>query len=554
MDRRHFIKLSAALAVGAITQSACDDDPQGASADPADGLSASDTSGATTQPDAMTDLGADVATDAAADAVTDAATDAVEPPINYPRGEPLTFADSPVSAADPTASDGAQPFAFDPFASPEDAAGFPMGVQAGAMTSAGALLWTWVAPDIATSSVRLRVWRESTGGEVLLVLDQEVTPDDGGYVHVPVDGLAAGTRYRYAFGALDPLAPDPTAPDAWAARSRIGAFRTAFLEDGVGTLRIGASTCTNLRNTPYSSLQRLADADLDLFVHLGDMSYNDGARDLTGYREIWGRTLREPHMQALLASTGFYITWDDHEIDNNWNPEIFPAARLADAKRAFFETLAVPRPADDRIWRSYRWGKTAEVFLLDCRSERKPSTNQSDNPIYISPAQMDWIKQALLDSPCRFKVILNSVPATLFPGILGGTLLDAWGGYQAQRQVLIDHITNNNLRDVWFLSGDFHFGFISRLADQGDSRNLWEVAVGPGASNANPVPVGAALNLRGFDAEINFPPSMFRYWSAETKVATILTLDPVAATLRAQFIVGDTGEVLFDEALQQVMP
>jgi histidinol dehydrogenase len=49
--------------------------------------------------------------------------------------------------------------------------------------------------------------------------------------------------------------------------------------------------------------------------------------------------------------------------------------------------------------------------VLDSRSERLPSTITSEHEQYLSRAQMDWFKQALVDSPCTFKVIMNSVPA-----------------------------------------------------------------------------------------------------------------------------------------------
>ena len=46
-----------------------------------------------------------------------------------------------------------------------------------------------------------------------------------------------------------------------------------------------------------------------------------------------------------------------------------------------FDELDVPP------WRRFRWGRTAEVFILDCRSERRPSTRSTNPPnssTYIS--------------------------------------------------------------------------------------------------------------------------------------------------------------------------
>jgi alkaline phosphatase D len=549
MDRRRFLKWTAAFAVTTLTQSACDDDGSTSGADTAAAdTGATDTGGGTDAADSSG--GEDSGTGADAQDATDAG-DAVEdvthPPPDYPRGEAPVFEASEVAPADPGAVDGAQAFAFDPEAVTEDAALFPCGVQAGEMTAAGCLLWTFV--EDAAQALSVRVWRPSqVAGEVLLVSEQAGVLGADGYVHVQVEGLAAGTVYFYAFGVAD-----VADASVWTARSRVGRVRTAFLEDGVGVVRIGASTCTNYSQVPFTSLDHMAKANLDMFLHLGDMTYNDSASDLESYRALWQRTLREPNMQAVLASTGFYMTWDDHEVDNNWNIENIPPARFATAKDAIYETLALARLEDDRMWRSHRWGSTLEIFALDCRGERRPSTIESESPVYIGAEQMAWLKAGLLNSPCRFKVVLNSVPATLFPGFLSGAALDNWNGYQVQRKELLDHIIDNNVRDVWFLSGDFHFGFISRLERHGNPSQLWELAVGPGASNSNPLPIAVAQGLRGFEEEKEFPDDMFPYWSPETKVATILELDAAAGTLRAQYILGDTGEVLFDEVLRQVM-
>ena len=53
------------------------------------------------------------------------------------------------------------------------------------------------------------------------------------------------------------------------------------------------------------------------------------------------------------------------------------------------------RTAPERIWRKVPFGKTADVFVLDTRGERKPSTRGSANPVYVSREQMDWLKREL---------------------------------------------------------------------------------------------------------------------------------------------------------------
>ncbi|MBX5482132.1 MAG: alkaline phosphatase D family protein [Myxococcaceae bacterium] len=430
---------------------------------------------------------------------------------------------------------------------PIDEAAFPLGLQAGAMRKDSALLWTrFVADAVPPGAVaKLWVWRDGrNAGEVILVHELPVEPAARGYAHVPVSGLAPATWYRYAFFV--------EADGAFIGRTVVGRFRTAFPDDWDWPLTVAATTCTNFKFAPYVALQAMAEEPADLFLHLGDMSYNDGAFYLSEYEERWQRTLRDPGYRALLPRMGLYATWDDHEISNNFDPEAMQAtapSQLADAKQAFFETLAVERGPNDRLWRSYRWGRTAEFFVLDSRTERRPSTRESDEPIYLSPEQLAWLKQALEESPAHFKVLLNSVPMTNFPPPLWGLQGDRWQGYQAQRRALLDFIAARHIENVWFLSGDFHLGFVTRLDREGPDRDLWEIAVGPGGNGNNPL----ALVLEGDDPqnrELAFPSAQFAYASGDI-AGTFLTFDPKQNAVRVRFVDPVTRADRYDAWLHQ---
>jgi alkaline phosphatase D len=428
---------------------------------------------------------------------------------------------------------------FNAIGVPERPEDFPMGVASGAMQHDRFLAWTFVEDRRPR---RLRVWREQEQrGVVLLVHDQDVMPDEAGYLKAWVDDLAPFTQYRFAFFEFDEQGRALT-------RSELGRTKTALPPGSLRPVTIGASACTNFRNRPYLSIGAVANEPIDLFVHLGDMSYNDAANDLDSYRELWRQTLTEPNYRQLMSSVGFYGTWDDHEIENNLNPEFFNPSELAAAKRAFFETLPVEQGAQGQLWTSYQWGDTLEVFVLDSRTERKPTTRNFGGATYISPEQLAWLQRRLLDTTARFKVILSSVPITNMPP-LWISEDDRWEGYQAQRDQLLGFIDENNIRNVWFLAGDFHVGFAGRVEPSGDWARMWEVAVGPGASGSNPL---TALSDGGLlDPELVFPSGQFAYGSGRTQVLTTLTFDPRRDEVRVYFEDVTTGEVLFDEALSE---
>lgn len=442
-----------------------------------------------------------------------------------------------VANPEPEPEDGAQAVSFDPEAVPRDDAAFPDGVLAGDMAATRARLWTRVADPSA--GFTLRVWREAeAAGEVLLVVDTAVSPNSAGYLEVEVEGLGP-SGYVYAFFDA-----------ALSRRSPIGRFRTAFAEGDLRPLSLGLVACTNYQRAPFPALGLLAEERPDVVIHLGDLSYNDGATDLDTYRRLYRRTLQTETYRALLGNAGIYPTWDDHEITNNFDPETLEPARLALATQAWFETLPVPEDAPLRLWRSHRWGATAEIFMLDCRSERKPSTLGSGAEEYISEAQMSWLLEALEQSPCHFKIIASSVPFTRLFGLWNLAKADRWQGYEAQRERLLAHLVDRVSGRVIFVAGDFHCGFVSRVEPEGPGTDIFEVTVSTAPASINPV---AALYETGdVEPENTFPPEQFPFGTGKPYCATTLVLDPLNDEAKVKFVDGSEanfGTVLYDALL-----
>lgn len=443
--------------------------------------------------------------------------------------------------------DAAKLVPYDPVISMEEAPDlFPYGVQAGAMTTSSVLLWT---SAFRLPAVWVSVWRPSDELDSVYLVEEREVRVENGFARARVEGLGSG-RYYYAF-ATAAGAPWNQVGALRIQRSAIGTFRTAFGDDESEPLTIAGLTCTSLRNAPFTALDLLAGEPADLILHLGDMSYNDAATTLPAYREKWRQTLARPEYQAALASAGFYMTWDDHEIDNDFNPETMDPARLAAAKQAFFETLAIERGEGDRLWRSYRWGKTAEIFVVDSRSERLPSTRSSDNPIYISERQMTWLKRGLVNSPSRYKVVMNSVPMAQMGALWDFAAFDRWEGYRKQRDELVTHLVDNEVEDVLFLSGDFHCGFVTRLDRKGPARRYWEIAVGPTGNGPNPIP--ALAESGDLPLEETFPADQFVYFHPTDRAMTYVTLDVDEDGPRVRFVDGrdaSFGATLFDDVLR----
>jgi alkaline phosphatase D len=399
---------------------------------------------------------------------------------------------------------------------PPESPVFPLGIASGEARPDGAIVWTRYT---GAAQLTLKTWRED--GEASTALPVPVSADDEGFVHVPVTGLEAGTWYRFQFTeVLD---------GSEVGHSEVGRFRTAFAADALLPLRLGAVSCTHQKYPLDPLLQAAARDDLDAFLVLGDFLYADGATTSGEYRDIWNEALgRHPH-QRLRAKTSLVTTWDDHEVVDNFDAELALSGLVNEGRARFFEYQPVrPNPAaPSRMWRSLRWGRTAELFVLDCRGERHPERQE-----YVSREQLDWLKNGLATSPCAFKLILNSVPITEFPGPLFGLQThDRWEGFPAQRTELLEHIDSRGITGVLWVSGDFHLGTVGRVSRRGPGSKAIEALVGPGGQRANTSPTYPSPPQFDFATGVN------NY--------VLIDLDPATVTARLRYVSG-SGKTIED--------
>ena len=416
---------------------------------------------------------------------------------------------------------------FDPGSFMDDALRFPLGVQSGDVNAQNAVLWTRYLGNTDLKLVVFEDGYEENPG--IVVLEAPATIKDGGFVHVEVSGLEAYTNYRYCFYEVG--------EEAASYRSVIGLLRTAPASDEALPLVFGAASCINDNFMPYDTLEQAGSDDLDFFILAGDIVYADGSESLKDYRTVWGEAFADPGFQKLFRTTPTYSTWDDHEVDNNWNPELIDSGKLEVATQSFFDFLAIREPeVPNRVWRSYRWGKTAEIFLLDCRSERRNSEG-----VYISEEQMNWLKESLSSSDAVFKIIVNSVPVTDMPFWYVAEN-DRWEGFPGQREEILSFIEEEVEGALW-LTGDFHFGGIMKIGSPGSTYDEHvEVMVGPAAQFPNPLWVGVqnAVTVQG-----QFP------FLTGTLNYTRFTLDPISdpPSVLVEFVTG-SGSIVHATTLR----
>jgi alkaline phosphatase D len=202
----------------------------------------------------------------------------------------------------------------------------------------------------------------------------------------------------------------------------------------------------------------------DLMLWIGDNTYTREGDWSTwgGFLHRYTHTRSLPEMQALLASTHNYATWDDHDYGPNdadrsfWNKEM--------ASKAFgtFWPSAPGKPlGDGPVTSTFIWGD-CQFFMLDDRWFRAPNGDLDSSKSYFGDAQIDWLIDALTFSKANFKIISCGGQV-----INDARVYENYSNYPVERRKLISKITAAKIPGILFLSGDRHHAELSKLERPG---------------------------------------------------------------------------------------
>lgn len=347
--------------------------------------------------------------------------------------------------------------------------------------------------EVSTAAATLWV-RCADAEEVVLNL----APGDRQEVRFPIDrdrdetarialtDLEPDTAYRYTLwcrgGAL-------RAPGG-------GSFRTAPLPDAREAVRfawagdVGGQNVCRDRDQGYLPFRAVRATLPDFFIALGDMMYADDAclpegrygnpqvagpetpaAEVDEFRAHWRYARADAPTQQFFATTAVYPIWDDHEIVNDAGPHhAAPPGNakrslLAPARQAFLDYHPFAAAAEDvpPLYRSVRWGRHLEVFILDTRSYRDSNrTPDGPNKSLLGPAQAAWLRDALMRSDATWKVIVSSVPIAVPTGAPGAR--DGWAnfdgntGFEAELTEILRTVQRLVRRQTLWITTDVHFG------------------------------------------------------------------------------------------------
>jgi alkaline phosphatase D len=373
---------------------------------------------------------------------------------------------------------------------------FSEGVMSGEPGTKAITLWTRVADLQGKVGVDLEVATDHGFRHVVAHKRLSTSEAVNHNVKTRVTGLKAHEQYYYRFATATKDGP-------------VGRFRTALPADSLQPVRFAFWSCQDYTHGYYNAHELLAREDLDFVVCLGDYIYDEtyhtvkdgtGVRDdktgraqhaagqagidyvraaetLSQYRDKYALYRSDASLRKVQARFPTVMLWDDHEVQDNYaggeaNGGLPPnhhysAKRKAAAYRAFFETMPYTPPKPNRIYRRLAFGRTVDLIVMDQRQYRKdqpcgdavaPLCADYNQPRdFLGRTQMNWVKGQLSASQAAWKVLANEV--MIMPTkVLGGNYFgfDSWQGYPQEREELLAHIRDHQIKDVVFVTGDIH--------------------------------------------------------------------------------------------------
>jgi len=388
---------------------------------------------------------------------------------------------------------------------------FSLGVASGSPLPDSVVLWTRILADplnaASTAPVAMNVRWEVAHDQAFTRIAAKGTataqPALAHSVHVDVTGLEPARWYWYRFMLGDAVSP-------------VGRTRTAPAPDAMPELlKLAVASCQHWEFGSYGAHRHIAAAAPDLVAFLGDYIYEwgpyslrhperaqrvDESYSLAQYRARYAQYKSDPDLQAAHMAAPWIVTWDDHEVANDYardRDELLTAdfaARRAAAYQAFYEhmpvRLSVPRPnafGEMRIYERYDWGRLARLHVLDdrqyrathacapkgrggsssitrlCRELRDPGRSM------LGVAQEAWLREGFKSSKARWNIVAQQTPmaqSSQLPVLTpddGRFWNDGWDGYPAARERLFEALSASRAANPLVLSGDVHTFYATDL-------------------------------------------------------------------------------------------
>ncbi|MDQ0220837.1 hypothetical protein ELQ35_21025 [Peribacillus cavernae] len=372
---------------------------------------------------------------------------------------------------------------------------FTLGVASGDPLPDGVVLWTRLAPNPLAEDglggmtninipVHWEVAEDESFKKIVRSGTEVAAPELAHSVHAEVHGLGAGREYYYRFKAGNKM-------------SLIGRTKTApEYGSHIKNLTFAFVSCQSWTGGRYAAYKNLAEENVDFVVHLGDYTYEKrDTETLADFRINHALYKTSPDLRAAHAKFPFIVTFDDHEIENNWAKDVSQSDREESNERerflalraasfqAYYEHLPLrvrskPQNGQILLYRKFTYGDLIEFNVMDTRQYRDdqasegfpggPLAPEASDPArtMVGSEQAEWLLKSLSQSRARWNVLAQQTIMAQFDYDTGEGISvnhDQWDGYRADRDRILKFIEYRRPSNPVVISGDWHSSWVNDL-------------------------------------------------------------------------------------------
>jgi len=238
----------------------------------------------------------------------------------------------------------------------------------------------------------------------------------------------------------------------------------------------------------------------DFFVHTGDIEYYDKPEPYATCVELarfkWNRIYGLPNQINFHRQVASYFMKDDHDTLKNdaWPGQSYGDLTWQQGLDIFREQF----PVRDPNYRTIRWGKDLQIWLVEGRDFRSPN-NMPDGPekTIWGKKQKEWFFRTVRKSDATFRVLISPTPI-VGPDRENKNDNHANEGFFHEGDEIRRFIASQ--KNMFVVCGDRHWQYVS--VDQ--KYGVKEFSCGPtsnkhagGWSNDKRLPEHRYLNVQG---------------------------------------------------------
>lgn len=293
-----------------------------------------------------------------------------------------------------------------------------------------------------------------------------LTPEAQFTAHLRLTSLEPGTDYRYRL-----LLNGAPSSDVLAVRTQtLWQWRTDAPDFTVlaGSCNYGNEPIYDRPGRPYGDRHEIFDVMAaqkpDLTLWLGDNLYYREVdySSKEGMEHRWAFERKQPYVQKLLQTGSHAAVWDDHDYGpNDANGSFVLKGAALDLQKRYWANPSYGIAETPGAFTTFSYGDV-DFFMMDNRWYRDDNKLNDRQRVMYGERQMRWLKNALLTSTARFKLIAGG-SQSLHKGSRG----DSWADYPVERDDFLRFLSETKVTGVMFLSGDVHRSELTKLERPG---------------------------------------------------------------------------------------